>query len=182
MTHDIYQWTKKDKWLYSLSMVPFAVVFLGTIYILSTYSSIPTILLVFLFLLTNVFQAGCCVGCPYQGQYCPALCGVYLGNFLSGILYKDRQFNQDFFDRNARAGEILLFLTILFPIYWIFRTNWILVPVYLVLLSAHFLLFMPTQCDKCGYNTTCPGGQAWLICRRHIKGLGIGDHKNRDQV
>ena len=22
--------------------------------------------------LTNIFQAGCCIGCPYRGKYCPA--------------------------------------------------------------------------------------------------------------
>jgi hypothetical protein len=30
---------------------------------------------------------------------------------------------------------------------------------------------MPIQCEKCSYNTTCPGGQIWKkFCRR----LGIG--------
>ena len=166
MSPKSYQWTRKDKVLYALSMVPFLVVLLGSIYLLSTYSVILPILLVVLYLVTNIFQAGCCVGCPYQGKYCPALCGVYLANLLSGILYKNREFDQDSFDRNAKAGEIMLFLTILFPIYWIFRTSWILVPVYLLLLAAHFLLFMPTQCENCGYSTTCPGGQVWQSCRK----------------
>lgn len=72
-----YQWTKKDKWLYALSMVPFVVVFLGTAYLLSTYSIILTLLLVGMYLLTNIFQAGCCIGCPYRGKYCPR-CVVYI--------------------------------------------------------------------------------------------------------
>ena len=169
MNNEKYQWTKKDKWLYALSMLPFLVVFLGTIYLLSTFSVILALILVILFLVTNLFQAGCCVGCPYQGEYCPALCGVYLGNILSGILYKNRKFNQDFFNRNAQWGELLLVLTILFPVYWIVRTSWLLMPVYFLLLIAHFLLFMPTQCENCSYNTTCPGGKAWLVCRRRLK-------------
>ena len=172
MTNVKYQWTKKDKWLYALSMLPFIIVFLGTLYLLSTFSIILAIILVSLFLLTNLFQAGCCVGCPYQGEYCPALCGVYLGNVLSGILYKNRKFDQDFFNRNAQVGELLLVLTILFPVYWIIRTNWLLVPVYFLLLIAHFLLFMPTQCENCSYNKTCPGGKAWLVCRRWLKEIG----------
>jgi len=38
------------------------------------------------------------VGCPYRGRYCPALCGVYLGNLLSGMLYPNRQFDDQLFD------------------------------------------------------------------------------------
>lgn len=169
MTGIKYQWTNRDKWRYFISMVPFTIVFLGTIYLLSTYGIILPILLILMFLVTNVFQAGCCIGCPYRGEYCPALCGVYIGNLLSGLLYKDRQFDQAFFDRNAKGGEVMLFLTILFPVYWIFMTSWILVLVYFLLLFAHFLLFMSTQCIKCSYNETCPGGKAWLACHKQFK-------------
>jgi hypothetical protein len=163
---EAYQWTSKDKGLYALSMVPFLIVFVGTAYLLSTYSIFLTVGLVGLYLITNIFQAGCCVGCPYQGKYCPALCGVYLGNFLSGILYKNRQFDEKFFKRNATAGETMVLILILYPIYWIFQTGWYLVPIYLLLIGAHFALFMPTQCDKCSYNTTCPGGQTWINIRK----------------
>jgi hypothetical protein len=165
---ETYQWIRRDKILYALSMLPFVLVFIGTAYLLSRYSILLTVILVGLYLFTNVFQAGCCIGCPYQGKYCPALCGVYLGNWLSGFLYKNRNFDQKFFDRNAKAGEILLTLTVLFPIYWIFLTAWYLVPIYLGLLAAHFLIFMPTQCEKCGYQTICPGGQTWLGCRKWL--------------
>jgi hypothetical protein len=107
------------------------------------------------------------VGCPYRGKYCPALYGVYLGNILSGILYRDRQFETKFFQRNATAGEIMVLVLVLFPLYWVFRTGWYLVPIYLLLVAAHLALFMPTQCEKCSYNTTCPGGQAWQsLCKR----------------
>ena len=165
----IYQWTHKDKWLYTLSMVPFAMVFIGTGWLLSKYSIWLTVALIGLYLLTNIFQAGCCVGCPYRGQYCPALCGVYLGNWLSGILYKERQFEEKFFERNAAAGETMVLVLVLFPIYWVFRTAWWLLPIYLLLIAAHAFIFMPTQCGKCSYNTTCPGGKAWMACRRRLQ-------------
>jgi hypothetical protein len=164
-----YQWTRKDKWLYALSMLPFVVVFIGTAYLLATYSIYLALILVGLYLITNIFQAGCCVGCPYRGNYCPALCGVYLGNFLSGILYKDKEFDQKFFERNAAAGETMVLIVALYPLYWVARTGWILVPIYLLLLVAHIAIFMPTQCEKCGYNTTCPGGQTWLRCRTYLR-------------
>lgn len=172
MTSEKYTWTKRDKWLYLLSMLPFIIVFLGTIFLLSTFNLVLVIILISLFLVTNLFQAGCCVGCPYQGEYCPALCGVYLGNLLSGFLYKNRKFNQEFFNRNAKGGEFMLLITILFPVYWIYKTSWLLIPVYFLLLFTHFLLFMPTQCEKCSYNTTCPGGKAWLVCRKRLNEIG----------
>jgi hypothetical protein len=163
-----YQWKLKDKLFYALAIIPFLTGFVGTVYLLSTYSALLMLIWLALYIVTNVFQAGCCVGCPYRGQYCPALCGVYLGNFLSGILYKDKQFEQAFFEHNAKAGETMLFICIVFPLYWIFNTGWYLVPVYLLRLGVHFLIFMPTQCEKCGYNTTCPGGQTWLNCRQKL--------------
>ncbi len=53
----------------------------------------------------------------------------------------------------------------LFPVYWIVKTSWYLLPIYLLLIMAHLVLFMPTQCEKCSYNETCPGGLAWQACR-----------------
>jgi hypothetical protein len=172
-----YKWTSKDKWLYALSMIPFLIVFVGTAYLLSTYSIYLTTILIGLYILTNFFQAGCCVGCPYRGKYCPALCGVYLGNLLSVILYRDRQFDEKFFKRNATAGETMVLILILYPLYWVFQTGWYLVPIYLILIAAHFVLFMPTQCEKCSYNTTCPGGQTWQSCRKRFGFIGIRERQ-----
>lgn len=167
-----YQWTSRDKWLYALSMVPFLVVFAGAIILLGSFSPWLSVLLVFFYLLTNVFQAGCCVGCPYRGKYCPALFGVYLGNILSGVLYPNREFDQDFFDKNAAAGEIMVLVIAIFPVYWVVKTSWWLLPVYILLIGAHLVLFMPTQCEKCGYNEICPGGIAWRSCAAWLQKRG----------
>lgn len=168
-----YEWTRKDRLLYALAMIPFLITFLGTIYILSTYAIYLAILSAGLYVLVNLFQAGCCVGCPYRGKYCPAFCGVYLGNYLSGILYKDRPFDKRVFERNATAGEATLLIWFLFPLYWVFQTGWYLVPIYLILVLIHVLLFLPTQCAKCGYNTVCPGGQAWQSLRKRFRFLDV---------
>jgi hypothetical protein len=68
-----YHWTTRDKWLYGLSLVPFLVAFMGAILLLGTYSYWLSAGLVSLYLLTNLLQAGCCVGCPYRRKYCPAI-------------------------------------------------------------------------------------------------------------
>jgi len=102
MEQQYYKWTKKDKWLYIISIIPFVLLITGTLYVLNNYSVFISILWIFIYLIVNYFQAGCCVGCPYRGKYCPAFCGVYLGNLLSGILYKNRQFDPKFFKRNHK--------------------------------------------------------------------------------
>lgn len=168
-----YQWTRKDKWLYILSLLPFLIMIVGTAFLLSTSSIYLVFIWVGLYILINIFQAGCCVGCPYRGRYCPAFCGVYLGNFLSGILYKNRQADKSFFKRNATAGETMLLLWMLFPLYWIYQISWYLVPIYLILFAWHAFFFMLTQCSKCSYNTTCPGGQAWQNCRKLFGSLRV---------
>jgi hypothetical protein len=162
---EYYRWSTKDKWLYGLSLIPFLVVFIGAAFLLATYSIWLTVLLLFFYVITNLFQAGCCVGCPYRGKYCPALFGVYLGNLLSGVLYPERKFDQKFFNINAAGGEIMVLVVALFPVYWIVKTSWYLLPIYFLLIFAHLVLFMPTQCEKCSYNETCPGGIAWRACR-----------------
>ncbi|MEZ4813539.1 MAG: hypothetical protein R2883_08760 [Caldisericia bacterium] len=161
-TKNCYEWTAKDKVLYAISLVPLVAVFVMTAIILNDSSVWLMITLFALYILVNFFQAGCCIGCPYRGRYCPALCGVYLGNFLSTVLYKNRtKHDPKFFKINATFGETILFVTILFPVYWVYLFGWIYLVVCFVLITTHFLLFMSTQCGKCSYNDTCPGGKMW---------------------
>jgi hypothetical protein len=163
-------WTGKEKGLYFVSLIPFLTLMIGALYVLATYSIYVSLVYVGIYLLTNIFQAGCCVGCPYRGRYCPAFCGVYLGNWFSSIFYKDRRYDEKFFTRNAAAGEIMLLLFLLFPLYWLYQTAWYFAPVYVILFGIHVILFAPTQCEKCGYNTICPGGNAWISCKKMFTG------------
>lgn len=165
-----YHWNRSDKWKYTMSMIPFLVLVAATLYILKDYSILITLGWIILYISVNVFQSGCCVGCPYRGKYCPAFCGVYLGNILSVILYSNREHDPKFFERNAAGGEISLIIFILFPLYWIFITEWYYTLIYTGLIAAHVFLFMPSQCSKCSYNETCPGGKAYKSYCRIISG------------
>ena len=156
-----YHWTPKDKFLYFLSLIPFLVMIAGTVCVLIDLSIYLLIAWILLYLIVNVFQAGCCVGCPYRGKYCPAFVGVYLGNILSTLLYSKREHDPKFFKKNAAGGEITLTLFLLFPVYWIFITQWWYIFIYFGLVLLHIILFMPPQCSKCSYNDTCPGGKAY---------------------
>jgi len=148
--------------LYYLSLIPFILLFAATLIVLTDYNVLFTIIWITLYLIVNIFQAGCCVGCPYRGKYCPAFVGVYFGNILSRIIYPKRPFNKKFFERNAAGGEIFLTIFLLFPLYWHFLKSPWNVLVYFILLLLHIILFMPLQCSKCSYSDTCPGGQAYL--------------------
>ena len=161
MEHSYYKWKTLDKFRYGISMIPFLTLFAATIIILSNFNLILPFIWVFIYLTVNFFQAGCCVGCPYRGKYCPAFCGVYLGNIMSTILYRKRQFDPAFFKRNAAGGEIMLIIFLLFPAYWIIISEFYYIFIYITLIILHIILFMPSQCSKCSYSETCPGGKAY---------------------
>ena len=155
----MYQWSKRDKFLYSAILIPFLVAFIGAAYLLATVSIYLTIIFLLLYIIVNLFQAGCCIGCPYRGKYCPAVFGMYLANFLSATIYKKRNFEPGFFKINATLAEISVIIALLFPVYWLLSLNWYYLVVFLSLIVVHIILFYPIICPKCSYSDTCPGGQ-----------------------
>jgi len=155
----MYQWSKRDRFLYSAILIPFLVAFIGAAYLLATVSIYLTVIFLLLYIIVNFFQAGCCVGCPYRGKFCPAVFGMYLANFLSATIYRKRNFEPRFFKVNATLTEISVIIALLFPIYWLLSLNWYYLVAFLSLIVVHIVLFYPIICPKCGYNDTCPGGQ-----------------------
>ena len=160
-----YKWNTKDKFIYFLVMIPFLVGFIGSLILMARITIFLPIIVIILVLAINIFQAGCCVGCPYRGKYCPALFGVYLGNVFSTWFYKEREFEQKFFERNANIAETLLGVVVIFTGYFLWSIDWIYAVAYVLLAVIHFMLFMVFICPKCSYNETCPGGIAWRACR-----------------
>lgn len=156
---NIYQWSKRDKFLYFQILIPFLVAFIGAAYLLATLSIYLTITFLSLYIIANFFQASCCIGCPYRGKYCPAAFGIYLANFLSATIYKNRNFEPRFFKINATLAVISIIIVLLFPIYWLLSLDWLYFAIFLILITAHIVLFYPIICPKCSYNDTCPGGQ-----------------------
>lgn len=164
MEQDFHKWTKNDKWRYGVSLIPFAILFIGSIIIMSPICIYMSILWVLIYLVVNIFQATCCIGCPYRGQYCPAIFGVYLSNYLSALLYRDEIFDLKLFKQNAIWAEISLITFLIYPVYWLYQANWHYVVAYFGLILLHILLFMPLQCRKCGYRHVCPGGRFMRSC------------------
>ncbi len=81
----------------------------------------------------------------------------------------------------------MVLVIVFFPVYWVVKTSWWLLPVYTLLIAAHLVLFMPTQCEKCSYKETCPGGIAWRSCaiwlqERGEKYIPLEDDTKVDQI
>jgi len=163
----MYQWTTRDKLIYALSMIPFLIAFIGAAYLLGTISPLLTVALILLYLVVNIFQAGCCIGCPYRGRYCPAIFGVYPANPISVLLYRDREHDNRFFERNANIAQVLLGIILIGIGYFLATlSGWYLLALVL-LLGIHVAIFMTLICPKCGFNETCPAGKAsCLLVRR----------------
>jgi hypothetical protein len=158
----VYLWSNQDKLLYFAVLLPFLVAFIGAAYLLTTVSVYLTVIFLLLYVMANFFQAGCCVGCPYRGKFCPAAFGMYLANFLSATIYKQRNFEPRFFRNNAILAEISVIIFFLFPIYWLMSLSWYYVVIFVILMVGHVVAFFPTMCPKCSYHDTCPGGQVVL--------------------
>jgi hypothetical protein len=144
---------------YAITLAPFLVAFLGAAYLIGTISITLGAILILMYLVTSVIQAGCCVGCPYRGRYCPALFGVYLGNILSTIIYPNREYEERFFKRHANWGEWMVLLTFLYACYWLTTLSWWYVLALVVLIGTHIALYIAAICPKCGYKKTCPAGK-----------------------
>lgn len=159
----VYAWTRRDKLIYAGTLVSFFVAFFGALILLGTISLWLSLILVGLYLLGNIFQAACCVGCPYRGKYCPALFGVYLGNWLSVRLYAGRTFDERFFERNATGGELSIVGMVLVAAVGLATLNIWYTAALLVLVALHLGLYVTLICPSCSYRDTCPMGK--LSCR-----------------
>jgi hypothetical protein len=158
----VYPWSRRDQLLYFATLVPLMLALIGAAYLLATVAIYLMVIFFLLYIAVNVFQAGCCIGCPYRGKFCPAVFGIYLGNLLAATVYKGRTSTPRFFRINANLAEIFLAATLLFPIYWLAISNWVYIVVFLLLVTLHVITFFPAMCTKCSYNDTCPGGQTAL--------------------
>jgi hypothetical protein len=161
-----YEWTGRDKLTYLLALAPFLVAFTGALVLAATISIFWTIALLALYLLGNVFQAGCCAGCPYRGRYCPALFGIFLANAFSATVYRHRGYEEKFFRRNAALAEAVVAVIGVLSFVLLLTIHWLYAVGFLVLGALHVYLFFRLLCPKCGYNETCPGGRAALKLRR----------------
>jgi len=159
-----YEWTRRDRLVYFSTLLPFLVAFIGAAILIATISVYWTILLLLIYVLGCFFQAGCCIGCPYRGRYCPAIFGIFLANRLSATIYSDREPDPEFFNRNAVLAASTVFVILVYCEFWLLTIHWGYAVLFFVLGAVHVALFFRNICPKCGYNETCPAGR--IACRR----------------
>ena len=172
-TGNYYEWTGRDKMVYVVALIPFVIAFLGATILLAMISVWLAVTLIILYLAGNLFQAACCVECPYRGRYCPAIFGVYPANWLSTKLYGSREHDPKTFALNAALAEILVAVMLVFAGFWLATQSWIYLVAFAALLTVHVLLFLTLICPKCGYCEICPAGKtACSLFGRYRKQYG----------
>ena len=126
-----------------------------------TINPIYSLIMIVLYLATSYFQAYCCVyqDCPYVGQMCPAVSGIYVGNILAQKLYsKDAPKDEKKFHRHKNLGILFWLLMAFFPLYWIYMLDLYYAIFYVIFHLGYYLLFGLTICPSCAIKDTCPGG------------------------
>jgi hypothetical protein len=174
MIHDeeTHTWSRKDRALHLLPASPLIAFYIGTITLLAMHSL--TLVLGFLafWFVTNLFIAGVCAGCPYRGRYCPGLAQLYIGPYLSLLMYRGSR--QGLKQRTLLLNIALLSVfgigSYVFAFVWLFALYWPKYAALILSLLALLLLHMPLSffllCPNCGYNEICPMAKVHTIFRR----------------
>jgi hypothetical protein len=117
------------------------------------------------------FQAYCCAcqDCPYIGEFCPALAGIYVANPLARMEYGDKRAvkSERAFKANATAAALCWGGLMLFPLPWLARRNARLAAGYMLVHAVYYLMHGLILCPVCAIRDTCPGGklQSMLLKR-----------------
>ena len=126
-----------------------------------TINPILSVTMIVLYLFTSYFQSYCCVyqDCPYIGEFCPAISGIYVGNILAKRLYSpDTPKSERKFQIYKNMGILFWFLMAFFPLYWVYQLGLYYAISYVVFHLGYYLAFSLTVCPTCAIRETCPGG------------------------
>lgn len=123
---------------------------------------LPSLIYLAFYLGMCYFQAYCCAcqDCPYIGEFCPALAGIYPANALARRKYGDRGVvkSEEAFKANAAAAAFCWGGMVLFPLPWLARRSAKLAAGYALAHAAYYLLHGLIVCPVCAIRETCPGG------------------------
>ena len=117
--------------------------------------------LIGLYIATSYYQSYCCVyqDCPYIGEFCPAVSGIYLGNIFAKRLYsEDTPKSEKKFQTYKNLGIFFWLLMAFFPVFWIYQLGLYYAIAYIVFHLGYYLAFGLTICPSCAIKETCPGG------------------------
>jgi hypothetical protein len=158
----VYKWKRIDKIIHLLPALPLIMFYAGTIYLLSIKSIVLVVILIILWIATNLSITRICAGCPYRGKYCPGLCQLFIAPYLSLIIFKKGIKREKI---NSFTADLLLLGlfgigSYIFAFYYLFILYWtnyyLVIIILLVLLLLNMGLSFFLLCPKCSYNTICP--------------------------
>lgn len=157
--HSCVPYEKRGRY-FALTGALFIVQGLVFIY-LWTFSPILSLTMILLYLLTSYFQSYCCVyqDCPYIGEFCPAVSGIYVGNILAKRLYSpDTVKSEGKFQTYKNLGILFWLLMAFFPLYWVYLLGLYYAIGYVVFHLGYYIVYGLTICPACAIRETCPGG------------------------
>lgn len=113
------------------------------------------------------FQAYCCAcqECPYIGEFCPAIAGIYPANILARMKYGDREKIKEMIKSEKKLKTDAALATIcwggimVFPLYWLAKRSALLAAGYVFVHAVYYLFHGLIICPVCAIRDTCPGGQ-----------------------
>jgi hypothetical protein len=135
-----------------------------------TVNPIISLLMLVGYFLTNYGQAYCCAyqECPYVGQFCPALFGIFPANLIARRMVKKgvTRSKKRFEVSAAVAFGSFLIGVVLLPLYWLYLLNIWYAVLYFAFHLVSVLIFFFTICPTCSIRDTCPGGKVHQIGKR----------------
>jgi hypothetical protein len=128
---------------------------------------VPALVYLSFYLGMCYFQAYCCAcqECPYIGEFCPAIAGIYPANILARMKFGDKEQIKEMakserrLQANATLAAICMGGTIVFPLYWLAKRSAFTAAGYLFINAVYYLFHLLGVCPVCAIRDTCPGGQ-----------------------
>ena len=122
---------------------------------------VPGLVYLSLYLGMCYFQAYCCAcqECPYVGEFCPAIAGIYPGNILARVKYgKGIVKSEKRLRANASLASACWGGLMLFPLPWLAKRSVSYAVGYSLVHAVYYLFHGLAVCPVCAIRDTCPGG------------------------
>lgn len=168
----------RRKGLYLILTVPFFLLLILVFVYLWTYSFVLSFVFALFYLLMCYFQAYCCVhqDCPYVGEFCPAVMGIFPGNIMAKHIYTNKNLlkSKKKFELHATLAIIAWLGIIAFPLFWIAKLGMAFSVGYVVCHVVYYVIFGLTICPVCAIRNTCPGGKFQGIVLKKDRAASVG--------
>jgi hypothetical protein len=141
----------------------------------------PAMIFVALYVGLCHFQSYCCacLECPYVGEFCPAIAGIYPANVIAGARYRESgvvRSERKLEEQAALAGACWGAM-MLFPLPWLARKRRSYALGYLAAHAVYYMFHGLAICPACSIRESCPGGklQTVVLGRGHDRAVSPDD-------